>query len=138
MSGKNILIVAVVLGLIIVGGYGIFSENETKLGGGFGPQISGFSVVNSSSSITTGTVLWTNASSSGDWFRIANESDARVWCALDSSTSTVRSQGGVFLSPVTSSTGSNVWEAFGARGAVSCASDGGTAKISWSYTTIYR
>ena len=141
MSNIKSVLLLLALGLVILFGltWMFGQENPVnkiqKLGGG--PQISSASVVNSSSSLTTaagGAVLWTNASSTGDWFKISNTSAFRVWCALDSSTSTVNSLGGVLLFPSTSSTGESVWEMWGARGAVACAPNGGTALITFSYS----
>ena len=135
MSGKILIAIGIIV--ILVAGWIVWSEQTIpNLGGGFGPQISGGSVTNSSSSLTTaagGAVLWTNASSTGDWFRIVNQGTQRVWCALDTVTSTVFSQGGQFLSSPSSTNGANYWEMWGARGAVACASDG-TTTITWSFT----
>ena len=140
MSGKNLLAMGIVVVLALSGLWFLVSDEPVSpsplRGGGFGPQISGGSVVNSSSSLTSatgGTILWTNASSTGDWFRIVNQGSLRVWCALGTTTSSVFSQGGQLLVPASTSTGANYWEMWGARGAVACASDG-TNTITWSFT----
>ena len=112
-----------------------FRADVPGLGGNVTPQFSGAQVVNASSSVgANGTLLITNASNSGVWFRISNSSAGRGTCGLTSDTSTLTSLRGQLLVPITSSTGDNVWELYGARGPVSCVGDAGFG-VTYSFVT---
>lgn len=101
---------------------------------GYGPRISGDSVINSSSSIpVAGLVIITNASNTGEWFRLTNISAQRIFCGLGVSTSGL-SIGGQLLTPISSSTGSNIWEMWDARGAVACMADTAAGTVTFSYS----
>lgn len=128
----NIVLVLLLVASAFFIGFGF--KQSAPLGGNYGPQISADSIINSSSSIGTGgLILWTNASNTGDWFRITNGGAGRVVCALGNSTDTVQSEGGQLLVPITSSTGDNVWEMWGARGGMACRSNLATF-VTWSFS----
>ena len=105
------------------------------LSGNVTPQFSGAEVINSSSSVSAqGAVIITNASNTGTWFRGTNTSAVRVFCGPGTTTSTL-TVAGQLLAPVTSSTGSNVWEERGMAGPVSCLAEATGGIISFSYTS---
>lgn len=130
-----LVVFAVVIAVIIA--VNVFQKTlpNTTLRG-VEPVISAANVINGSSTVgTNGAILWTNASSSGDWFRITNISNGRGFCGPAAATSSVSDSRGQLLVPHTSSTGSNMWEERGIKGPISCIGDGNFA-VSYSYTFV--
>lgn len=116
-----------------------FFQQEKFLVRGTEPQLSGDSIINGSSTLAGyGAVIFTNASNTGDWFRIVNPGSAGgVFCgALSSATTTdgVTNSRGQFLTPVSSSTGSNAWEMRGVRGNIGCVPQSSGTAIFWSFS----
>ena len=132
---KQIYLLSLAIIVIAVIGFALGSLSSRDLPfQGYGPRISGDSVINSSSSIpVAGLVIITNASNTGEWFRLTNLSAQRIFCGLGASTSGL-AIGGQLLAPITSSTGSNAWEMYDARGAVACMADTAAGTITFSFS----
>lgn len=131
---KYFKVVLGILGVLLVVGV-LFSDSTPVQLGGYAPRISSDQVVHSSSSLgLLGLVLFTNASNTGDWFRIVNGSPNRVFCGTGTNTTSIMAAGQL-LSPTSSSTGSTAWEMYGVAGPVSCVSDTAGSLITWSFTS---
>ena len=131
-----------VVALLIIIGIGTFPKPAIKLFGSDAnaPLFSAGNVINSSTSVTfNGQTIITNASNTGLWFKIRNNSSNRVFCGAGTNTSTIW-YAGQYLAPVGSTTvtgtstatGDNTWEMFNMGGAISCIAEA-ASNVPFSY-----